>query len=79
MADLSFKDIANEADKLSKLLIDSFSDKKGVIIRDVLAPDMCPKCKIGTLHKIEGKYGPFYGCSTYPECNYTKSINIWFI
>lgn len=33
----------------------------------------CPKCG----HKLlirEGRYGKFYGCSHYPECDYTKPI-----
>lgn len=34
----------------------------------------CPYC--GSYLKIkEGKYGEFYGCSSYPICNYTKRIN----
>ena len=34
----------------------------------------CPYC--GSYLKIkEGKYGEFFGCSSYPRCNYTKRIN----
>lgn len=75
---LSYKDIAIEADKLSKQIADTFNDEKGLIIRNIVASDICPKCKVGSLHKIDGKYGPFLGCSTYPECSYTRSIKIWF-
>lgn len=33
----------------------------------------CPYC--GNYLKIkEGKFGKFYGCSTYPKCSYTKRI-----
>lgn len=33
----------------------------------------CPRCG-GELVLRNGKYGPFYGCSNYPECRYTKKI-----
>lgn len=28
----------------------------------------CPTCGIGTLHKRSGKFGPFWSCSAYPNC-----------
>ncbi|HEV7381403.1 MAG TPA: topoisomerase DNA-binding C4 zinc finger domain-containing protein, partial [Dyadobacter sp.] len=32
----------------------------------------CPACKIGTLRKIKGTAGPFWGCSRYKEeCKFT--------
>lgn len=31
---------------------------------------ICPKCN-GQLVLREGKYGPFYGCSNYPDCKFT--------
>ncbi len=34
----------------------------------------CPSCKTGTLGLKLSKFGPFIGCSNYPECNYTKKI-----
>lgn len=33
----------------------------------------CPKCG-NTLVKRQGKYGPFWGCSSYPVCRYTENI-----
>ena len=32
------------------------------------------KCPVdgGTLMKRRGKYGPFLGCSNYPQCKYTE-------
>ena len=33
----------------------------------------CPKCG-GNLKKRNGKYGDFYGCSNYPNCEYTQDI-----
>ena len=35
--------------------------------------EFCPVCGC-ILMKIEGKNGPFYGCSGYPTCRYTKNI-----
>ena len=32
----------------------------------------CPKCG-GTLVKRNGQYGSFYGCSNYPNCNFTTN------
>lgn len=34
---------------------------------------LCPKCS-HNLVKRKGKYGDFFGCSTYPKCNYTEKI-----
>ncbi len=35
----------------------------------------CPKC--GSLLVVKnGKFGKFYGCSNYPNCNYTESIPV---
>ena len=35
--------------------------------------DSCPDCD-GWLGTKEGKYGPFQGCSTWPDCDYTRSL-----
>ena len=35
---------------------------------------ICPKCG-GKLVKRKGKYGEFFGCSNFPKCKYTKSVN----
>lgn len=34
----------------------------------------CPKCKM-PLVKRKGKNGEFLGCSSYPECKYTKEMS----
>lgn len=33
----------------------------------------CPECG-SSLVKKNGKFGPFFGCSNYPNCKYTKNI-----
>lgn len=39
-----------------------------------LTPGYCPYCG-KTLVYRSGKYGRFIGCSGYPQCNYTASVN----
>ena len=39
--------------------------------------EVCPKCKRGVKRKCSWKYGTFYGCSRYPECQYTENIE-WY-
>ena len=34
---------------------------------------ICPKCG-GKLEQRNGKFGPFFGCSNYPKCHYTRAI-----
>jgi DNA topoisomerase-1 len=36
---------------------------------------VCPTCTEGELGLRLGKYGPFLGCSRYPDCNYIKSLS----
>ena len=33
----------------------------------------CPRCG-NVLRKKDGKYGPFFGCMSYPDCRYTENI-----
>ncbi len=34
--------------------------------------EVCPKCGEGTLTGKRGRFGPFVGCSRYPDCDYIK-------
>jgi ssDNA-binding Zn-finger/Zn-ribbon topoisomerase 1 len=34
--------------------------------------EVCPQCGEGTLVGKSGRFGPFVGCSRYPECTYIK-------
>ncbi len=48
-------------------------EELGKILRD--KPDLirrCPKCG-NLLIKRVGKYGPFLGCGSYPQCKYTEN------
>ena len=42
--------------------------------REHMSEDKCPKCG-SPMYLREGKYGKFYGCSRYPECNGTRKIS----
>ncbi|HEY0900898.1 MAG TPA: DNA topoisomerase, partial [Micavibrio sp.] len=37
-------------------------------------PRECPACKAGRLSLKLGKFGAFVGCSTYPECRFTRPL-----
>ncbi|MEA2951441.1 MAG: topoisomerase [Alphaproteobacteria bacterium] len=37
-------------------------------------PRKCPNCETGRLSLKLGKFGAFIGCSTYPECRFTRQM-----
>jgi len=37
-------------------------------------PRVCPTCGTGRLSLKTSRFGPFVGCSNYPECRYTRPI-----
>ena len=37
-------------------------------------PRTCPTCQAGRLSMKTSRFGPFVGCSNYPECRYTRPI-----
>ncbi len=40
-------------------------------------PRLCPACHQGRLGlRLSGKYGSFIGCSSYPDCKYTRRLAI---
>ena len=39
-----------------------------------LLPAACPKCQEGIMRQVDGRFGPFLGCSTYPACKQTKPL-----
>jgi DNA topoisomerase-1 len=36
----------------------------------------CPNCETGRLSLKLGKFGGFIGCTTYPECRYTRQLSV---
>jgi DNA topoisomerase-1 len=39
-------------------------------------PRVCPTCETGRLSLKTGKFGPFVGCTNYPECRYTRQLGV---
>ena len=37
--------------------------------------ELCPVCSNGFLVQRKGKFGPFMGCSTYPNCKHTRNLD----
>jgi DNA topoisomerase-1 len=37
-------------------------------------PRVCPTCEGGRLNLKLGRYGPFIGCTNYPECRFTRAL-----
>jgi DNA topoisomerase-1 len=44
--------------------------------KDGSDPRVCPVCAKGRLSLKLGKFGAFIGCSSYPECRYTRRLGI---
>jgi DNA topoisomerase-1 len=42
---------------------------------DGIDPRQCPTCGNGRLSLKLSKFGPFIGCSNYPECRYTRQLS----
>ncbi len=47
---------------------------KEAFVPKIMTDIDCPKCKEGKLQKIWSKSKYFYGCSRYPECDYSSPI-----
>lgn len=45
----------------------------GIYLHVTKRPELCPKCH-SELVKKNGKFGPFIGCSKYPDCDFKKSV-----
>ena len=40
----------------------------------IAAVQVCPGCNKGVMVRRNGRYGPFLGCSSFPRCSYTCSL-----
>jgi len=54
---------------------DYYIKEKKKIIKNLNIEDMCPLCE-NKLQLRNGEYGKFWGCQSYPDCNFTKSFKI---
>ena len=48
--------------------------KYGITSNDWKKQKKCPKCN-SLLKLVTGKNGAFFGCSSFPKCSYTDSVN----
>ena len=72
IAEVMEKRNAEVIDHLNEALAPMLFPDRG----DGTAPRTCPKCGTGELSLKPGrKYGPFIGCSNYPECSFTRQLD----
>jgi DNA helicase IV len=57
--------------RIERVATDAPVSSKGKVLTPI---ETCPECRQGTLSKRTSKYGPFFGCSNYPHCKYTRDI-----
>jgi DNA helicase-4 len=36
--------------------------------------EVCPQCRKGFLASKKGRWGEFFGCSTFPRCKFTRNV-----
>ncbi|MEB2777459.1 NERD domain-containing protein [Algoriphagus sp. D3-2-R+10] len=76
---LSFDQMAHIADRLNSLRLRGKEEIRKHVQRiqkkerENLTSDTCPSCG-NYLIKRKGRYGEFYGCSSYPKCKYSQTI-----
>jgi DNA topoisomerase-1 len=64
--------ISNVIDALDALLAPHLFPPRA----DGVDPRACPGCVGGRLTLKLSKFGPFIGCSNYPECRYTRPLSV---
>ena len=46
-------------------------------LADGVDPKKCPECETGRLQIRIGKFGPFVSCDKYPDCKYTRELDLY--
>ena len=71
--------LAGTKDLRTTQVLDSLNDLLGAHIfpdkGDGSSPRACPSCGAGQLSLKLGKFGAFIGCSNYPECKFTRTMD----
>ncbi len=71
--------LAGTKDLRTTQVLDSLNEILGPHIfpakEDGSSPRACPSCSTGQLSLKLGKFGAFIGCSNYPECKFTRTLN----
>lgn len=64
--------------KPSQFLVELTANKKLSIqsVDGEVLTTPCPQCGAGILNLRQSNRGPFYGCSRFPGCDYTKNLSI---
>jgi len=60
--------------RFTKSFVDEKVQAKLDQANELIKNRKCPRCQ-ADLKVVNGKYGPFIGCSKYPECKYIERIN----
>ena len=71
--------LAGTKDLRTTQVLDSLNELSGPHIfpakEDGSNPRACPSCENGMLSLKLGKFGAFIGCSNYPDCKFTRTLN----
>jgi DNA helicase IV len=62
-----------ERGRISPFIDELVADGYASIIDDPNMAPPCPRCGDGNLVARNGKHGPFWGCSEYPDCRHTQN------
>ena len=76
-----WKDFSGVAEGIAAVRTTEVLNKLNDALAEYIFPDTqdgaargCPSCDEGQLSLKVGKFGPFVGCSGYPECRYTRPL-----
>jgi DNA topoisomerase-1 len=79
-----WRDFIGAVDEIKDLKISNVIDALDAVLAPHLFPPradsgdprQCPNCAGGRLTLKLSKFGPFIGCTTYPECRYTRPLSV---
>ncbi len=79
-----WRDFIGAVDEIKDLKISAVIDALDALLAPHLFPPradggdprQCPNCSNGRLTLKLSKFGAFIGCSTYPECRYTRPLSV---
>jgi len=57
-------------------VVKALADVAKVEMKQEKTGEICPLCSEGELMIKEGRYGKFVACSNFPECKYTKNLEV---
>jgi DNA helicase IV len=61
--------------RMSPFVVELLGDPHVTVTGDSDAPvEVCSRCGQGTMVERKGPFGPFFGCSTFPVCNFKRKL-----